>query len=510
MRLSATACAGFAAACAGDVAVATADLTDVLASAEQARIVFVQAVASATLAATRAMAGDLDRRAPARPARRFSSPARRSTSGAGSSDSPPVRGAGAACRRPHRRGSRRAPVRAGSRALQRNLRRRRTRLRRAPRPVRLPRRPLGRRRPRQRRGGKEPPRGRIRPSPRTGRRRFATLIAAARGERLHRRRRSIVRSQRRDRRHRPAVHRVRPHGRSHRPTSAGRCSKLVSSVGGRGGRSTCRASGRQSAPKLVSLSLEIGDGDAAREVAEDLRVLAGHAPSIRPLAVAALRVEGLVEGSPEPPLAAVGLEPRGQPSPLRTGGGVSKTPASSWPRTTPNAPGSSSTVRPRHARRHSTRDATPPASSTACRAAGLRPRSKRSSRPRFGWEALTPTELRVVDEVAHGRTQRGAGHRHAHLRAEHRRVPPQAHLRQARSPITGRGRPAPGRLAPFLTFAVNPATPAVEIPDLRDARLGPGAHSRATTTQAPVRVTQPSRTRPGKEATRGPATGRHR
>ncbi len=83
--------------------------------------------------------------------------------------------------------------------------------------------------------------------------------------------------------------------------------------------------------------------------------------------------------------------------------GGSKTPASSWPRTTPNAPGSSSTIRPRHYDDTRPR-ATPPASSTACRAAGLRPRRKRSSRPRFGWEALTPTELRVVDEVAHGHT----------------------------------------------------------------------------------------------------------
>lgn len=68
---------------------------------------------------------------------------------------------------------------------------------------------------------------------------------------------------------------------------------------------------------------------------------------------------------------------------------------------------------------------------------GLKPQRARPDRPRFGWEALTPTELKVADAVAKGMTN---GEVAAHLLVSRHTV--ESHLKHIFTKLGVRSRTA--------------------------------------------------------------------
>jgi DNA-binding CsgD family transcriptional regulator/tetratricopeptide (TPR) repeat protein len=154
--------------------------------------------------------------------------------------------------------------------------------------------------------------------------------------------------------------------------------------------------------QLVRLYLEIGDREEAVRIADELTALAARAPAIRSLAAAALRARGLVEELPDALLAASEL-------------------LDDSPRTYERAAaiedaGISIAGRDPARARQLIADALDGYDELGARqdmdrlirrmrGIGINPRNRRRPpRPRFGWEALTPTETRVVTAVARGLT----------------------------------------------------------------------------------------------------------
>lgn len=154
-------------------------------------------------------------------------------------------------------------------------------------------------------------------------------------------------------------------------------------------------------PTLARLLLETEDPDGAMKVTDDLRMLAGRAPGIRSLAVAALRVEGVVRGAPEPLLAAIDLA-EGSTRPYERAGVIEDAGIVLAARDPKRArlllDHALDVYQGLDARRDAGRLA------ERMRAIGFKPRRPPPARARFGWDAVTPTELRVVDGVVRGQT----------------------------------------------------------------------------------------------------------